>query len=115
MAARRCTQPRRAAASRSSTTCSPAAPTSTPSTCEPRAGRRTHHALRYHRVCAAPHHICTVSAPAQSGAHACRRGKTPLRYAVRGGHSMAAALLRAAGGVLLWPEADAALRQVEIM
>ena len=53
--------------------------------------------------------------PVDGGAHACRRGKTPLRYAVRGGHSMAAALLRAAGGVLLWREADAALRQVKHM
>ena len=40
-----------------------------------------------------------------------RRGKTPLRYAVKGGHIVAAQLLRAAGGLLLWPEADAALRQ----
>lgn len=115
MGARRCTLPRRAAASRSSTTCSPAAPMSTPLTCALKACRRPHDPPRYHVVCAAPYHIRKLVAPAHSGAHACRHGKTPLRYAVRGGHGMAASLLRAAGGVLLWPEADSALRQVNDM
>ncbi len=43
-----------------------------------------------------------------------RREQTPLRYAVEGGQRVAAQLLRAAGGVLLWPEADGALRQVRL-
>jgi len=43
-----------------------------------------------------------------------RREQTPLRYAVEGGHGVAAQLLRAAGGVLLWPEADGALRQARL-
>lgn len=59
MGARRCTLPRRAAASRSSTTCSPVARTSTPLTCAPEPCRRPDRSLHHHVVCAALYHTHT--------------------------------------------------------